>query len=484
MKDFLSDVVRDLRMTSAEGVRSKQVRWSESTHRIFGIVKKFGGPRSHYSIKANVGGPDERTTARHWTSNLADDSSHGISDASFIKIASILDDETIPCEVAHDETGIIADITYDQKFDCLWGYCGLKSDTDHKCRSHIVILGDDEETQGKVEDLCEDGIRAPYAQLTLLNPLYPGLPRLAIAIDPTCNTFTHKDVREKNAAITVLFEKHLRPIGCMLSGFSSDGDGRRFKEQKAQMISAPPLGCEPFRISHAGFALHGLRSSSGALSQIHMQDPKHAVKKLAAAMDSHRVLVVGKYMAAHAQVVQVYDEFGPLATGLDKGSVTREDRQNFLGPVRVSGLLVDDHLEKMSSERGEGKPAIPTAGTQAYLKLIREFNLVFFSKKMPLQARIEAASYGINFMRMMRNYVSETLAIASRRTLFRDSRMSTTFSPSTLRFSSSWPLVKNVRPFLADFPGAAPMAVSGTFRRWQAVTKFKVTSATSTCKMR
>jgi hypothetical protein len=40
---FLKDIVHDLRLIGAEGKRSHNMRWSESSHRIFATIMKFGG---------------------------------------------------------------------------------------------------------------------------------------------------------------------------------------------------------------------------------------------------------------------------------------------------------------------------------------------------------------------------------------------------------------------------------------------------------
>ena len=414
---MLMDMVRSLRLETADGHGSRGMRWHESTKRIFSLLNKYGGPRSHHLLKANTAGPHRRSSERFWRKH-AEVQNPGINKHAFQKCVDILsplllqlglgDGEVLPCEIAIDETGIISDINYDERLDTLIGCCGKTDDENHKCRPCVVVLGDDEETQGKISEWCTKGIRAPYAQLILLNPLSPRLPRLALALLPTCNTFTHLDVAETNKMLTGLFEEFLAPLGLVLTGFASDGDARRFKVQKSRMLRTELSSGSRFSLMHPGFTFHGLvDESNGHVSNIDMQDPKHDVKKLMGALCSHRILHVGKHLASHSHNALTFEHYGAEATGMDRACVVRDDRQNFLAPVRCSGLKNDAMLKDLEAGAGPNVRAIDTAGTRAYLGVMREFALVFFSKKKTLTERIEMASYGIHFMRYMRNYVDE-----------------------------------------------------------------------------
>ena len=55
MLNFVKDVVHDLRLKKADGTSSRGMRWHESTKRLGGVLKKFGGPRCHRLQRLNVG---------------------------------------------------------------------------------------------------------------------------------------------------------------------------------------------------------------------------------------------------------------------------------------------------------------------------------------------------------------------------------------------------------------------------------------------
>lgn len=77
--------------------------------------------------------------------------------------------------------------------------------------------------------------RAKYLRLFVVNPLHPLVPCVPLSIQATCNQFTAEDVAESWVTIGRLWEKHLRPVLGPLWGHGSDGDARRFTNQKAQM---------------------------------------------------------------------------------------------------------------------------------------------------------------------------------------------------------------------------------------------------------
>ena len=91
----------------------------------------------------------------------------------------------------------------------------------------------------------------------------------------------------------------------------------------------------------------------------------------------------------------------------DKAAKDRDDRQNYLAAAMVTSLGASCHLKKMQKAGwGSGsKPAVETQGTDAYLGLVLEFQLVHFSENLTLAQRVESASYCINLLRFWRNFV-------------------------------------------------------------------------------
>jgi hypothetical protein len=56
--NFLKDIVHQTHLTNEEGERSRGMRYSESTSRIYAALRKIGGPRTQRFIYDNLGGPE------------------------------------------------------------------------------------------------------------------------------------------------------------------------------------------------------------------------------------------------------------------------------------------------------------------------------------------------------------------------------------------------------------------------------------------
>ena len=70
MLDFVSDMVHDLRLRTDDGSRSKNMRLSESTSRLLGMMHHKGGPKTTLLLTTNLGLADNRTIDRKWNANL------------------------------------------------------------------------------------------------------------------------------------------------------------------------------------------------------------------------------------------------------------------------------------------------------------------------------------------------------------------------------------------------------------------------------
>ena len=66
--DFIADLTRSVVLADDDaGKCSKNMRWHESTHRIFQALTKLGGPRAQRFVAANVDSPHLRTIQRKWS---------------------------------------------------------------------------------------------------------------------------------------------------------------------------------------------------------------------------------------------------------------------------------------------------------------------------------------------------------------------------------------------------------------------------------
>jgi hypothetical protein len=63
-------MVKDLRMLKADGSRNTNMRCSDSTKRLLGLVSHLGGPKTTLLFTANLGMIDEQTVSRHWKKGL------------------------------------------------------------------------------------------------------------------------------------------------------------------------------------------------------------------------------------------------------------------------------------------------------------------------------------------------------------------------------------------------------------------------------
>ncbi len=182
--NFIKDLVQYANNRNDDGSGGTGTRYSESTKRIFGLIDKLGGPKTHFALQANAGGTSLSAVKRHWRKSRTD-FEPGIHAAAFIATAEVLrpyiaklksegglqDDERLLAEISIDETGIIAKGTYREATDEYIGFCGRHDDVNHKCSAVAVKLGDDAGTQARIDDWSENGKAANYGSLFLFNPV-------------------------------------------------------------------------------------------------------------------------------------------------------------------------------------------------------------------------------------------------------------------------------------------------------------------------
>jgi hypothetical protein len=172
--NFIKDIVHATRLEKQDGTASKQMRWHESSKRMLAALKKFGGPRSFRLIRLNFAAPSDRTAGRCWNRDLFRypiglpievpvGKTVSPADEVFAHLAELLkpkmallqlkEGEKLPCQFSQDETPITSELTLSQHRDSVLGSCGWQG-AEHVCCDHFhVVLGDDAETAGTIEQL-------------------------------------------------------------------------------------------------------------------------------------------------------------------------------------------------------------------------------------------------------------------------------------------------------------------------------------------
>ena len=188
---FLKDLIHSAALEIGEGKRSKNMRWSTSTHRVMQVLMRLGGPRSIRLFYANIGGPHLETLRKKWSQSklrfkmgLHRDTLVSIK-GIYIKLMEALHIEApVPAELSEDETGVKAAITWCAKTNQILGTCGAKGGC-HTCCVDEHFLTD-------YMQFCEfiDGAQlANYITVIMINPLHTKLPALPVLIRATCNRF-------------------------------------------------------------------------------------------------------------------------------------------------------------------------------------------------------------------------------------------------------------------------------------------------------
>ena len=423
---FISDLVHAHRLSSVNcGKGRRRMRWSAKSKRIFTVLQVYGGPRSLRLFSQNAEGVSVRQVQR-MKADLMHHFNPGTDEEAIKYVASVYKDrvaalglprgEVVLVETAEDETGILADLVYDGRRDAVLGSCG-KSGDGHKCDfSHMTVLGSDGaggvgSVAAKVDSECDDYVRAGHARLVILNPLHDQLPRMVISFSPTCNKFTAADVGAQWDDLQPLLKKHLEPIGMEVVGCASDGDARRFKQQKQQMQEEPGPGYSKFHIEHPSALLFARKNNeTGVVTRVHSQDCIHGAKKMYNASDNAaRALMAASYEVTHNHSRLSFTRFGAAASMMDKSAFLRDDRQDFENVVRASSTGNDKCLEKMQQPHADlnSKRHAPvrTQGSRWYFSLIRQFTRMHLSTAMTVEERVEVASFVLNSLRFWRNYI-------------------------------------------------------------------------------
>ena len=281
---------------------------------------------------------------------------------------------TIMFELSEDETGVVSTLTFDMNTDKLCGACSCKRGKDHKCDStyavNAVPIGDDENSYSRMQTAVKEFAIGSYARVIMVNPLHCPLPSLPVYVNCTCNCFGTEDVREdwnvsfeqsernitprSNFNLTsvhfllkvteALCKKHL-PKNMHFVGHGSDGDSRRFKAQREDMLrnkADKKNGYSPCKVPC--MTLAGRREPGQKVpTDLHSQDVIHLGKKLISAQDTaSKTLLIGDYHIEHTTLRVALHESGAglSGAGIRLIDVERDDRQNFATVSHVGTFVV------------------------------------------------------------------------------------------------------------------------------------------------
>ena len=125
---FISDLIHASAAEPDKNGNRRKLHWHEGTHRLFGMLRKIGGPRTQRFLVQNLGGPDEHTSRKRWNKRRFL-YQPGINEATFSHLearytearASLPYKGKVLCEAAEDETNILADLRYSAKLDAATG---------------------------------------------------------------------------------------------------------------------------------------------------------------------------------------------------------------------------------------------------------------------------------------------------------------------------------------------------------------------------
>lgn len=226
---------------------------------------------------------------------------------------------SVPVLAAEDETGIIAQIVYNQATDELLGVCGVKG-PEHKCLDYFtVVVGNGEEGYNSIVNVFDQYKIGTFGRAILLNPLHPNLPCITVLTMPTCNKFDHTMVYCQWQDVERLYEQELKEIVGPLIGHSSDGDSPRRKVMLQLATSTVGDRFQPISHDHR-FFFSCRKQVTGTGYVVHDlcdQDYIHNHKKLLNPLDhANRVLMMGNYLGHMNHIQLVYDILPTSGHGL------------------------------------------------------------------------------------------------------------------------------------------------------------------------
>ena len=263
----------------------------------------------------------------------------------------------------------------------------------------------------------EKNVIGSYGSLAMFKSLNRKLPDVPLDAWPTCNRFKAEDCEgtwdEHVATFRLKLEVH-RIFG---TGFGSDGDPRRANLQMQRMSlalnkEARASGlyrcdklheCLEFAptVRHYNTDHPDLPDDNGnhkcPAENIHVQDPKHCLKKTFTILFGNKVTAMGPHACSLNHVMEMMKRhkagWEGHACRVNDGHPA--DRQNVGSPSRVSGHRMMDLLRDWQAAEGED-----ALGTRTLLMMMSDCQQTFFSTKLGLEERMEKISLVLNCLRL------------------------------------------------------------------------------------
>ena len=136
---------------------------------------------------------------------------------------------SVPVLTAEDKTAIIGHVTYHQDRDELLGFCGVNGQH-HTCLDHFALkVEDGKKGFTNIVNAFKEYKIGTFGRAIFFNPLHPNLPRIAILVMPTCNTFDDHFVYQQWQEVKRFYDQEFKNIMGPPIGNSSDGNSRRWK---------------------------------------------------------------------------------------------------------------------------------------------------------------------------------------------------------------------------------------------------------------
>jgi hypothetical protein len=406
--DLLDTVSRNLH------VKKQGRRYKASVEQFMEVILIWGGPRLADFVSQNLLGPHLHTIYK-WRQQKQPHVKPGLYEQNFVELSEIYKkakqrlelNQDVPVLICEDETAIINDITWDQRSDRLFGFCG-KDGEDHKCMHDCELtVGDDDGAYNKLVSTFQTFKKGTSARVMMINPLHKDLPRLPVMLMCTCNKFDSEFVQEQWRRVDELYEKHLKPVLGPKIGNSSDGDARRRKAMlNRSRSSSKESVLQPVPVQ-LGFIFNTTKNLMENGYQVHYlndQDAIHNHKKLINPLDhATRSLMLGENLLIHINhLEQVRKTFSLYEHGITKDDIMRQDRQNWKCAQKLSCKKILDCLKKL-----ENMGHACVKGTRVYLYLVWNYAEIFFSKDASLARRVQNAAYIVHFLGIWNNFIRQ-----------------------------------------------------------------------------
>ena len=384
---------------------------------LFESAMIIGEPRICNLLADNLGGPNSETI-KLWTKKNSFEYDFSNFEKTFEFIASlyksckirIQESRKVPYLKAEDETAIEARPTYDEKLDCVWGYCGP---LDHReCEENFVIfVGNEEDAYERLVEAMNTSKLANYARVIMINPLHERLPRIVLHLQANCNCFTHNTVIHQWLKYDAICNEILDPILGPDIGKSSDGDGRRRKlmlNQSSDFNEGQRYKPVPIDEGFL-FSANTTQNSEGefVINNLSDQDYIHNHKKLDNQLDYvSKDLKLGNYPVHRNFLRLVCETFSRHEHGLRSNDVNKTDRQNWAAAQRTCFPSVRLCLQHIIDGQNEKDAHDPMAlGLLTYLKIVWYYMEIFISLQANLKERISYAALVTTFLGIWRNYI-------------------------------------------------------------------------------